>query len=64
MLIVLTVLRRRSTERSNMFFGLQKRRGHGGGGGIAGRLIGTLDNVFDTKVTCETSSLDLPLVDI
>ncbi|XP_047125269.1 TBC1 domain family member 9B isoform X1 [Hydra vulgaris] len=37
------------TERANPYFLLQKRRGHGGGGGFASLLLGTLDNVFDNK---------------
>ncbi|XP_062503844.1 TBC1 domain family member 9-like isoform X2 [Corticium candelabrum] len=56
-----------STERSNLFFGLQKRRGHGGGGGLAGRVIGTWDNVFDTKplpyrVLLQTQSSEISYV--
>eukprot|EP00794_Sanderia_malayensis_P016811 gene16811-18507_t len=36
------------TERANLFFCLQKRKGHGSTG-FASVLIGTLDNVFDNK---------------
>ena len=42
----------RETERANPFFTLQKRKGHGGGGGFASLLLGTLDNVLDNKVKC------------
>lgn len=37
------------TERANPYFVLQRRKGHGGGG-LTSLLIGTLDNVLDTKV--------------
>eukprot|EP00111_Clytia_hemisphaerica_P005802 TCONS_00016792-protein len=37
------------TERANPFFTLQKRKGHGGGGGFTSLLLGTLDNVLDNK---------------
>lgn len=37
------------SERANPYFTLQKRRGHGGGGGFASLLLGTLDNVLDNK---------------
>uniref|UniRef100_A0A8C9T776 TBC1 domain family member 9 n=1 Tax=Scleropages formosus TaxID=113540 RepID=A0A8C9T776_SCLFO len=38
------------TERANPFFILQKRKGHGdGGGGLAGLLVGTLDVVLDSS---------------
>lgn len=40
----------RETERANPFFTLQKRKGHGGGGGFTSLLLGTLDNVLDNKV--------------
>lgn len=36
-------------ERANPYFVLQRRKGHGGGG-LTSLLIGTLDNVLDTKV--------------
>ena len=39
----------RVTERANPYFVLQRRKGHGGGG-LTSLLIGTLDNVLDTKV--------------
>ena len=39
----------RLTERANPYFVLQRRKGHGGGG-LTSLLIGTLDNVLDTKV--------------
>ena len=39
----------RVTERANPCFVLQRRKGHGGGG-LTSLLIGTLDNVLDTKV--------------
>lgn len=39
----------RVTERANPYFALQRRKGHGGGG-LTSLLIGTLDNVLDTKV--------------
>ena len=42
-------LRDRITERANPYFVLQRRKGHGGGG-LTSLLIGTLDNVLDTKV--------------
>ncbi|XP_028923081.1 TBC1 domain family member 8B [Ornithorhynchus anatinus] len=37
-------------ERSNEYFVLQRRRGHGeeGGGGLTGLLVGTLDSVLDS----------------
>uniref|UniRef100_A0A4W4GDU4 TBC1 domain family member 9 n=1 Tax=Electrophorus electricus TaxID=8005 RepID=A0A4W4GDU4_ELEEL len=38
------------TERANPYFVLQKRKGHGaGGGGLAGLLVGTLDVVLDSS---------------
>uniref|UniRef100_A0A665UPU0 TBC1 domain family member 9 n=1 Tax=Echeneis naucrates TaxID=173247 RepID=A0A665UPU0_ECHNA len=38
------------TERANPYFILQKRKGHGdGGGGLAGLLVGTLDVVLDSS---------------
>lgn len=40
----------RVTERANPYFVLQRRKGHGGGG-LTSLLIGTLDNVLDTKVS-------------
>lgn len=39
----------RATERANPYFVLQRRKGHGGGG-LTSLLIGTLDNVLDSKV--------------
>ena len=41
---------KRATERANPYFVLQRRKGHGGGG-LTSLLIGTLDNVLDTKVS-------------
>lgn len=43
----------RVTERANPYFALQRRKGHGGGG-LTSLLIGTLDNVLDTKVGVKT----------
>ncbi|KAM5217485.1 TBC1 domain family member 9B isoform 4-T4 [Hipposideros larvatus] len=37
------------TERANPFFVLQRRRGHGHGGGLTGLLVGTLDVVLDSS---------------
>uniref|UniRef100_A0A8C5BAG0 TBC1 domain family member 9 n=1 Tax=Gadus morhua TaxID=8049 RepID=A0A8C5BAG0_GADMO len=38
------------TERANPYFILQKRKGHGdGGGGLAGLLVGTMDVVLDSS---------------
>ncbi|XP_063784602.1 TBC1 domain family member 9B isoform X1 [Pseudophryne corroboree] len=37
------------TERANPFFILQRRRGHGRGGGLTGLLVGTLDVVLDSS---------------
>nr|XP_061793342.1 TBC1 domain family member 9B-like [Nerophis lumbriciformis] len=37
------------SERANPFFILQKRRGHGRGGGLSGLLVGTLDVVLDSS---------------
>ena len=37
------------TECSNSFFCLQKRRGQGDGRGFAAKVIGTLDNIRDTR---------------
>nr|XP_019572504.1 PREDICTED: TBC1 domain family member 9B isoform X4 [Rhinolophus sinicus] len=37
------------TERANPFFVLQRRRGHGQGGGLTGLLVGTLDVVLDSS---------------
>ncbi|XP_041441997.1 TBC1 domain family member 9B isoform X2 [Xenopus laevis] len=37
------------TERANPFFLLQRRRGHGKGGGLSGLLVGTLDVVLDSS---------------
>ncbi|KAF7710115.1 TBC1 domain family member 9 [Silurus meridionalis] len=38
------------TERANPYFILQKRKGHGeGGGGLAGLLVGTLDVMLDSS---------------
>lgn len=40
----------RVTEQTNMYFSLQKRRGHGHGKkGLASLLVGTIDSVLDTK---------------
>lgn len=39
----------RVTESSNSFFCLQKRRGQGDGRGFAAKVIGTLDNIRDTR---------------
>ena len=39
----------RVTECSNSFFCLQKRRGQGDGRGFAAKVIGTLDNIRDTR---------------
>ncbi|XP_060935318.1 TBC1 domain family member 9B isoform X1 [Limanda limanda] len=36
-------------ERANPFFILQRRRGHGRGGGLSGLLVGTLDVVLDSS---------------
>ncbi|EDO49828.1 predicted protein [Nematostella vectensis] len=38
-----------ATERANPYFVMQRRKGHGGGG-LTSLLIGTLDNVLDSKV--------------
>uniref|UniRef100_A0A667YST1 TBC1 domain family member 9 n=1 Tax=Myripristis murdjan TaxID=586833 RepID=A0A667YST1_9TELE len=37
------------TERANPYFILQKRKGHGDGGGLTGLLVGTLDVVLDSS---------------
>ncbi|XP_078267784.1 TBC1 domain family member 9B-like isoform X1 [Rhinoraja longicauda] len=37
------------SERANPFFVLQRRKGHGRGGGLAGLLVGTLDVVLDSS---------------
>uniref|UniRef100_H3C586 TBC1 domain family member 9B n=1 Tax=Tetraodon nigroviridis TaxID=99883 RepID=H3C586_TETNG len=37
------------SERANPFFILQRRRGHGRGGGLSGLLVGTLDVVLDSS---------------
>ncbi|XP_078087923.1 TBC1 domain family member 9B isoform X2 [Mustelus asterias] len=37
------------TERANPFFVLQRRKGHGRGGGLTGLLVGTLDVVLDSS---------------
>ena len=51
----------RVTERANPYFVLQRRKGHGGGG-LTSLLIGTLDNVLDTKVFLCSTKLSFPLV--
>ena len=51
----------RVTERANPYFVLQRRKGHGGGG-LTSLLIGTLDNVLDTKVFLCSKKLSFPLV--
>lgn len=51
----------RVTERANPYFVLQRRKGHGGGG-LTSLLIGTLDNVLDTKVFLCSKILSFPLV--
>jgi len=44
----------RLTERSNLYFILQTRRGHGTAkNNLASLIIGTFDNVLDSKV-CDT----------
>ena len=48
------------TERANPYFVLQRRKGHGGGG-LTSLLIGTLDNVLDTKVFLCSKKLSFPL---
>ena len=37
------------SEKTNSFFCLQKRRGHGDGRGLAAMVIGTLDNIRDSR---------------
>uniref|UniRef100_A0A8C6S5G9 Uncharacterized protein n=1 Tax=Neogobius melanostomus TaxID=47308 RepID=A0A8C6S5G9_9GOBI len=37
------------SERANPFFVLQRRKGHGRGGGLSGLLVGTLDVVLDSS---------------
>ncbi|CAN0279380.1 unnamed protein product, partial [Lampetra planeri] len=37
------------TERANPYFLMQRRRGHGDGGGLTGLLVGTLDVVLDSS---------------
>ena len=49
-LLCLPCIVRRIAERANPYFVLQRRKGHGGGG-LTSLLIGTLDNVLDTKVS-------------
>lgn len=49
------------TERANPYFVLQRRKGHGGGG-LTSLLIGTLDNVLDTKVFLCRKKLRFSLV--
>ncbi|PFX30248.1 TBC1 domain family member 9 [Stylophora pistillata] len=51
------------TERDNPYFVLQRRKGHGGGG-LTSLLIGTLDNVLDTKPAPFRILLQLPSSDI
>lgn len=50
-------------ERANPYFVLQRRKGHGGGG-LTSLLIGTLDNVLDTKPAPFRILLQLPSSDI
>ena len=45
----LCVSNTRVNEKANSFFCLQKRRGHGDGRGLAAMVIGTLDNIRDTR---------------
>lgn len=52
-----------ATERANPYFVLQRRKGHGGGG-LTSLLIGTLDNVLDTKPAPFRILLQLPSSDI
>lgn len=52
-----------ATERANPYFVLQRRKGHGGGG-LTSLLIGTLDNVLDTKPAPFRILLQLPTSDI
>ena len=40
----------RATERANPYFVLQRRKGHGTKG-LSALFVGTLDSVFDTKVS-------------
>ncbi|KAK3713993.1 hypothetical protein QZH41_018780 [Actinostola sp. cb2023] len=51
------------TERANPYFVLQKRKGHGGGG-LTSLLIGTLDNVLDSKPLPFRILLQLPNSDV
>ncbi|XP_069703909.1 TBC1 domain family member 9 isoform X3 [Periplaneta americana] len=37
------------TEQANLYFVLQRRKGHGKAKGLSSILVGTLDSVFDTK---------------
>ena len=39
----------RVNEKANAFFCLQKRRGHGDGRGLAAMVIGTFDNIRDSR---------------
>lgn len=39
----------RITEQANVYFVLQRRKGHGKSKGLSSILVGTLDSVFDTK---------------
>lgn len=40
----------RATEKSSIYFVLQRRRGHGKGNrSLSGFFVGTIDSIFDTK---------------
>ena len=47
------VHRCRTTDRANPYFSLQRRRGHGNGKGIAAKIIGTVDNVLEARVSMQ-----------
>ncbi|XP_077465400.1 TBC1 domain family member 9B-like isoform X1 [Stigmatopora argus] len=51
------------SERANPFFILQKRRGHGRGGGLSGLLVGTLDVVLDSSARAAPYRILLQTVD-